>query len=180
MSRPGLAHRHCQRRRTLPSGNATQENSYSISVDANETPIRWDGETEEVILRDLSRYDIYGNIYPGATEGVPYNTANCYVVSAPGTYIFPIVYGNAIKNGAVNTDAYRKNQSDATNLIWEFKNHLGNAITSPRIQDNVSLPTEQYYDAAGQGQLFRGPFGKASDGLIARRSDQQKDKSGDF
>lgn len=25
------------------------------------------------------------------------NTANCYVVSAPGYYCFPLVYGNAIK-----------------------------------------------------------------------------------
>ncbi len=28
------------------------------------------------------------------------NTANCYVVNAPGYYSFPMVYGNAIKNGA--------------------------------------------------------------------------------
>ena len=31
------------------------------------------------------------------------NTANCYVISAPGTYRIPLVYGNAIKNQAANT-----------------------------------------------------------------------------
>ena len=31
------------------------------------------------------------------------NTANCYIVNAPGTYSIPIVYGNAIKNGEMNT-----------------------------------------------------------------------------
>ena len=34
------------------------------------------------------------------------STANCYVVQAPGFYKFPAVYGNAIKNGAVNEDAF--------------------------------------------------------------------------
>ncbi|MDE5847044.1 MAG: hypothetical protein K2H71_06805 [Muribaculaceae bacterium] len=30
------------------------------------------------------------------------NTANCYIVNAPGTYSIPIVYGNAIKDGRLN------------------------------------------------------------------------------
>lgn len=34
------------------------------------------------------------------------NTANCYVISAPGNYKIPMVYGNAIKNGAPNPAAY--------------------------------------------------------------------------
>lgn len=34
------------------------------------------------------------------------NTANCYVVNAPGWYKIPLVYGNGIKNGADNTSAY--------------------------------------------------------------------------
>ena len=34
----------------------------------------------------------------------PINTANCYIVNAPGTYRLPLVYGNAIKNGVKNTD----------------------------------------------------------------------------
>ena len=33
------------------------------------------------------------------------NTANCYVVNASGTYTFPLVYGNGIKNGAPNAPA---------------------------------------------------------------------------
>lgn len=34
------------------------------------------------------------------------NTANTYVVTAPGWYSIPLVYGNAIKGGVVNSDAY--------------------------------------------------------------------------
>ena len=42
------------------------------------------------------------------TLGKP--TANCYVISAPGHYKFPLVYGNALKaNGDFNTDAYGTN-----------------------------------------------------------------------
>ena len=33
-------------------------------------------------------------------------TANCYVVTAPGTYKFPLAWGNSIKNNAANTSAY--------------------------------------------------------------------------
>lgn len=39
-------------------------------------------------------------------ETVPRSTANCYVVQAPGTYKFPMVRGNAIRNGAVNMDSF--------------------------------------------------------------------------
>lgn len=33
-------------------------------------------------------------------------TANCYMTDAPGYYSFPVVYGNALKNGAANASAY--------------------------------------------------------------------------
>ena len=50
------------------------------------------------------------------------NTANCYVVTHPGYYKFPLVYGNAIKNGATNAIAYGSST---------FVNHLGNQISDP-------------------------------------------------
>lgn len=37
----------------------------------------------------------------------PENTANCYYVSAPGYYTFPLVYGNAITGGSTNSSAYK-------------------------------------------------------------------------
>ena len=33
-------------------------------------------------------------------------TANCYIVHSAGTYMLPLVYGNAIENGVANTKAY--------------------------------------------------------------------------
>lgn len=59
------------------------------------------------------------------------NTANSYIINAPGTYSIPLVYGNAIKNGADNTAAYAPTRSAAP-----FVNHLGNRIKHPYISDN--------------------------------------------
>lgn len=64
------------------------------------------------------------------------NTANCYIVDSPGYYIFPLVYGNAIKNSATNTAAYVSSQS-GSNVLPNFKNHLNANITAPYIADNA-------------------------------------------
>ncbi len=60
------------------------------------------------------------------------NTANCYIINAPGTYSLPLVYGNAIKNGAENSAAYGGTRSSSP-----FVNHLGNRIQHPYIYDNA-------------------------------------------
>lgn len=52
------------------------------------------------------------------------NTANCYVIDREGWYCFPLVYGNAIKNGSTNSKAY-----DGTCFV----NHAGERITGPYI-----------------------------------------------
>ena len=54
-------------------------------------------------------------------------TANCYVVSAPGYYKFPLVYGNARNaDGTANEIAYNPNSST-------FVDHTGTHIDSPYI-----------------------------------------------
>ena len=58
---------------------------------------------------DLSTY----NVATGAT--VATSTANCYVVSGYGTYKFPLVYGNALKNGSFNSGC----------IAPEFLDHRG-------------------------------------------------------
>lgn len=61
------------------------------------------------------------------------NTANCYVISAPGHYMIPLVYGNAIKNGQTNSSAYQKG-SNANNTLKNFVDQDGYAITDPWIE----------------------------------------------
>lgn len=71
------------------------------------------------------------------------NTANSYVISAPGVYMFPLVYGNAIKGGATNSSAYKGNVADfKANVNGTMKNvilqnlvdHNGKGITDPWIE----------------------------------------------
>ncbi|ETS98724.1 putative lipoprotein [Prevotella sp. ICM33] len=61
------------------------------------------------------------------------NTANSYLISAPGHYMIPLVYGNAIKNGQTNSSAYQKG-SNANNTLKNFVDQDGNAITDPWIE----------------------------------------------
>lgn len=64
------------------------------------------------------------------------NTANCYVINAPGKYYLPLVYGNAIKDGQTNESAYTSSASGAY-VLQNFINHTGNAITDPYIYNNA-------------------------------------------
>lgn len=63
------------------------------------------------------------------------NTANCYVVNAPGTYKLPLVYGNGIKNGQLNPSAY-STQEDEDDMLHEFVNYKDDEIKSPYIYLN--------------------------------------------
>ena len=102
---------------------------------------------------DLSKHPIYGNI--DGPEG-DMNTANCYVVSAPGYYKFPCVYGNAILNSQPNPSAYDPYGTgaplaslwstyasrDTVYMTEHFRNALNNSITSPYILQDYSTVTQ--------------------------------------
>jgi len=82
-----------------------------------------------------------GNYYDLSTKGgqAARSTANCYVISAPGYYRIPLVYGNAITGGKDNTKAYICNRPTPTPLpedrfLRKFKDHLGNGIDNPWIE----------------------------------------------
>ena len=97
------------------------------------------------------------NATPLGTAATPYNlsnetgaaavqnTANCYVISAPGYYMIPLVYGNAIKNGQTNSSAYIssapatplafENPAKRTDVILhQFVDHISKPITDPWIE----------------------------------------------
>lgn len=60
-------------------------------------------------------------------------TANSYIISAPGYYKLPLVYGNAVTNGVTNRDAYKTGA--LTIQLDNFVRHDGEAIESPYIYD---------------------------------------------
>ena len=76
-----------------------------------------------------------GNYYDLSTKGgsEARNTANCYVISAPGYYKIPLVYGNAIENGSTNSHAYKTSNTGAV-ILSNFIDHAGQPITNPWIE----------------------------------------------
>lgn len=70
------------------SWQAGKTYTYSVTKEPGDTSI------------DLSMVDNAGNARASMM------TANCYLVHAAGDYKLPLIYGNAIKNGAVNTVAF--------------------------------------------------------------------------
>lgn len=75
--------------------------------------------------------------YDLSTQGgkTAVNTANCYIVNAPGSYTLPLVYGNAVKEGHDNTSSYIS-AVDGENILKTFVNHLDKPISSPYIYEN--------------------------------------------
>ena len=112
--------------------NPSESKSYSLEVTTTTLKTTWDGD---LTLKgntqrgsadspyDLSTHDENG-------DEIPQTTANCYVVSAAGTYQLPLVYGNAKKNGSENRVAYQG-----------FKDYQNRAISSSSITgaDNAVL-----------------------------------------
>ncbi|MGP1393511.1 MAG: hypothetical protein ACTTK1_06040, partial [Candidatus Cryptobacteroides sp.] len=129
----------------------------TANVSAQTPTIFYDGQT--IVLRsknevgtnsapiDLSRLPLpssapFYNISDVATASTyasnPMNTANCYVVTRPGWYKIPVVYGNAIKNGNDNIAAYKPSGS-GNNFLTDFIRHDGNVITKPWIKENSGI-----------------------------------------
>lgn len=108
---------------------------------------------KEERLQPDEKIDINANLQSAPSKGskdAPYNlaglngsdnivcTANCYMVDAPGWYILPLVYGNAIHNGVRNDNSYKyTGGSTGSNILSVFRNHLNNGITDPYIKNNA-------------------------------------------
>ena len=85
------------------------------------------------------------------------NTANCYVVTTPGWYSFPLVYGNAIKGGADNKTAYAP-PSGSKSCLSPFVGADGKGITEPYINGSGAKAVSarlEWQDAIGLVQRVK-------------------------
>ena len=75
-------------------------------------------------LKSATALGSASNPYDLSTKGgsEARNTANCYVISAPGYYKIPLVFGNAIKNGTDNPSSYQTYNS-GTYILQNFKDY---------------------------------------------------------
>ena len=88
-------------------------------------------------LKDATALGSASAPYDLSTKGGSVNrsTANSYVISAPGHYRIPLVYGNAIENGATNANAYISHAATGNpNVLYNFQDHAGHAIDDPWIE----------------------------------------------
>ena len=117
------------------SGSETEAGVLYNAVISPQTVTETDSHTYllETATAKGSEESPYNLATKGGTTSV--STANCYMVSAPGYYSFPLVYGNAIKNGETNESAYK---TDVTGdyVLPTLVNHLGAGITNPYIKNN--------------------------------------------
>ena len=120
-------------------GTAADQGTATLRKDVTDLlKVRNDGLKNATPLGTASApYDLSLHNYQGASTAR--NTANSYLISAPGHYRIPLVYGNAIKNGVTNSSAYISSAPptlyDGNDIILHnFKDHLNQNITDPWIE----------------------------------------------
>ena len=127
---------------------SADEASFSVSMAAADGPstitdVVWPSESRFNAERgaqsapiDLSLEDVRGD---ANTDGR--TTANCYVVHAPGWYMFPLVYGNAITDGT-EQEAPGERPTDYRGDY--YRNALGKEIKSAWIDEDYSKNEDSF------------------------------------
>lgn len=73
--------------------------------------------------------NLNGDFDHDETDLADTESANCYMVDAPGNYKFPVVYGNTYKDGSLNLKACLKPVA-ATNAMTYYPDYAGKPIES--------------------------------------------------
>ena len=142
---------------TIPNeGRTTTQDveQYTATFKANQRDVLADFNNAMKTADSVTNYNLANATGADAIE----NTANCYIISAPGTYRIPLVYGNAIKGGDTNASAYTSSKTKVMGteefVLQEFVDHNDHKITSPYINvQNAGDPATQaeivWSDVAG-------------------------------
>ena len=117
-------------------GTAAEQGTATLTKDVGDLLAKRNNE-----LKTATPLGSTSNPYDLSTKGgsVSRSTANCYVISAPGHYRIPLVYGNAIENGSNNPSSYISSapatmESGKDVILHNFKDHAGANITDPWIE----------------------------------------------
>ena len=107
-------------------GEPTEFEVYATPASASSYRTYSDGENsaETAALKTntaASNVDLSMVNNDGSARADGRTTANCYLVHASGTYKIPLVYGNAIKDGNTNRNAYYTTKT--SNTLQNFVNH---------------------------------------------------------
>ena len=119
-------------------GTAADQGTATLTKDVTDLLAKRNKElkTATITSSTSAPYDLSLHNAQGAT--IARSTANSYLISAPGHYRIPLVYGNAIENGATNANAYISHAPTGTPsepfVLRNFKDHAGANITDPWIE----------------------------------------------
>ena len=124
-------------------GTAAEEGTAKLSSDVVDLVVKRNKELQNAPALGTAAKPY--NLSNNTGELTAQNTANCYVISAPGYYCIPLVYGNAIKNGADNVNSYKTSVAPVnlrfgyppkyTDVILHtFVDHIGREIDNPWIE----------------------------------------------
>lgn len=121
------------------------KNNMIVVVDEDSDIENWENPI------DLSMVDNAGYARSSRT------TANCYLVHAAGYYKIPLVYGNSIKNGKINTVAFYPGKNGSiTNGKDCFVNHNGDNIIGPWItKGGIGINTGMSLTAASAELIWQ-------------------------
>ena len=137
---------------TIPNeGRTTTQDveQYTATFKANQRDVLADFNNAMKTADPVTNYNLANAKGEAAIE----NTANCYVISAPGTYRIPLVYGNAIEGGTTNASAYTSTAPaiylpkpgggyyPEDLILHTFVDHNDDPITSPYI--NIQNAADQ-------------------------------------
>ena len=121
---------------TIPNeGRTTTQDveQYTATFNANQRDVLADFNNAMKTADPVINYNLANATGAAAIE----NTANCYIISAPGTYRIPLVYGNAIERGTTNSSAYASSKSCIVDneefVLQDFVDHNDHKIISPYI-----------------------------------------------
>ena len=121
---------------TIPNeGRTTTQDveQYTATFKANQRDVLADFNNAMKTADPVTNYNLANATGADAIE----NTANCYIISAPGTYRIPLVYGNAIERSTTNSSAYTSTKSCIVDneefVLQDFVDHNDHKITSPYI-----------------------------------------------
>ena len=142
---------------TIPNeGRTTTQDveQYTATFKANQRDVLADFNNAMKTADPVTNHNLANAKGEAAIE----NTANCYIISAPGTYRIPLVYGNAIKGGGTNASAYTSSKTKVMGteefVLQEFVDHNDHKITSPYINvqnsgDQATKAEVVWSDVAG-------------------------------
>ena len=137
-------------------GDLTDHGNGGTAAEAGNTAVK-----PATIIDKLAAYNkVLKDATPKGTATNPYNlanpggngsmmnieeSANCYLISAPGHYCIPLVYGNSYKNGIIKGNAFRSTQPAGTPyLLKTLKDHRDMDMAGARISAQLGT----YLDGA--------------------------------